>query len=363
LLWIVYVLAWPAAYMLGLLTGAKPLGWLMMLVAALIIPLQTMNGAAALRMWGAGVGLGGLAWLASTAGSLSPQLLEMMHSSNADRTLVPLMDLLLQVGGGGAVIAAVVASLSGSREQQAHVHVQALLLERAKVGHDINNHLAKAHLYGSYIQEDLAKVQDPQLQETQRLGKRLLGCLRDALAFLEELMGQAKDPLSHVPKMGVFYMSTCISDAINKACRTPEERERIQWDVMQFTYLVQGNKTRVTYGLANFIRNALDHTKPGDKVMINTEKDDPMYRVSVMDTGPGLVPRDVPLVFKAGHSRREGGHGFGLSSGKEGVVSSGGYAYAESVYGYGACFVVEILQATPQQVAAYKEARERKNQE
>lgn len=176
-------------------------------------------------------------------------------------------------------------------------------------------------------------------------------------------MSRVKDPLGHVPKMEVFYLNRCIDDAITKACDNDEQQRRITWNPDEFMIPVWGNKTGVTYAVVNLLRNSLAHTKPGDTIKLVPRREGGMVQAMIQDTGPGILVRDLPLMFKAGYSRRKGGHGFGLSGGRDGVASGGGWVYAESLYGYGACFVVELREATQAQLAADEAERKRARRE
>ena len=94
----------------------------------------------------------------------------------------------------------------------------------------------------------------------------------------------------------------------------------------------------------NLISNALRYTPPGGKVTIQAIRVDNEVRVSVSDTGEGILPEDIPLVFdrfyRGDKSRNQssGGAGLGLAIVKGVVEAHGGSIHVESVRGKGSVF-------------------------
>ena len=71
-------------------------------------------------------------------------------------------------------------------------------------------------------------------------------------------------------------------------------------------------------------------------------------RVTVEDSGEGIAPEDVALVFERfyrvdpSRSRATGGVGLGLTIAKKLVEAHGGAIYAESTQGQGSRFIFEL---------------------
>ena len=78
-----------------------------------------------------------------------------------------------------------------------------------------------------------------------------------------------------------------------------------------------------------------------------------MAKVIVADTGEGLPPEDLPLVFERfyrvdrSRTRSTGGAGLGLTIAKQLVEAHGGAISAESVLGQGSRFVFELPVTHP----------------
>jgi len=62
----------------------------------------------------------------------------------------------------------------------------------------------------------------------------------------------------------------------------------------------------------------------------------------VRDTGPGIVPDDLPRIFEAGFSTRPGSSGLGLAVCRRILEQHGGSITAESRPGHGATFRLRL---------------------
>jgi len=102
--------------------------------------------------------------------------------------------------------------------------------------------------------------------------------------------------------------------------------------------------------LNNLVRNAINYTPEGRKVMISTGKDEAEGRVwatlTVADTGIGIPEEELPHIFERffrGDEPRQmqvPGTGLGLAIVKEIVELHGGRVTVESLMGEGSTFTV-----------------------
>jgi signal transduction histidine kinase len=95
---------------------------------------------------------------------------------------------------------------------------------------------------------------------------------------------------------------------------------------------------------ANLLHNALKFTPTGGQVTIHSTQNDKGVVVAVADTGPGLAPEEIPLLFekyqKAEHSKHQAGTGLGLFIVKSIVEAHEGRISVDSTPGTGTCFSV-----------------------
>lgn len=98
--------------------------------------------------------------------------------------------------------------------------------------------------------------------------------------------------------------------------------------------------------LSNLVKNALDHTKEGDTVRICWKASPGLFRLSVSDTGEGILPEDLPHIFKRFYRSSKtssAGFGLGLPLARSIIEDQGGMLFAESIPGKGSVFTISFL--------------------
>jgi two-component system, OmpR family, sensor kinase len=99
---------------------------------------------------------------------------------------------------------------------------------------------------------------------------------------------------------------------------------------------------RLTQVIRNLIRNAVNHTKPGDTVSLTARVRGDRVEFAVSDTGPGIAPDELEQIFERFHrspATRSGdrsGSGLGLPIARALVEAHRGRIWAESRPGEGA---------------------------
>ena len=123
---------------------------------------------------------------------------------------------------------------------------------------------------------------------------------------------------------------------------------------------VHTDPTRLRQILLNLVANAIKFTQHGGIRIVarmETEASEPMLRVEVIDTGPGMSAEQLEHVFEpfyqTGETRDKklGGVGLGLAIARELVEKLGGTINAQSWLGAGTTFTVRVPtqhQAAPQ---------------
>lgn len=105
---------------------------------------------------------------------------------------------------------------------------------------------------------------------------------------------------------------------------------------------------RLSQVFRNLIRNAVQHTGPGDPVTISARPVDGRIELAVADAGPGIPPGELQKVFERFHrvdasrARDRGGSGLGLPIARAIVEAHGGRIWAESGPGGGTTIRFEL---------------------
>lgn len=112
--------------------------------------------------------------------------------------------------------------------------------------------------------------------------------------------------------------------------------------------LVNGDPDRLKQVFLNLMDNAIKYTPSGGQVTLSFERDDACARVSVADTGVGMLEKDLAKIFDRfyrvdkARARDKGGTGLGLSIVKWIIDQHGGTIDVTSQVGQGTTFIVRL---------------------
>jgi len=116
------------------------------------------------------------------------------------------------------------------------------------------------------------------------------------------------------------------------------------------------DRTRIRQVILNLLSNAARFTEEGG-ITLRVVRSDRCVIVSVADTGLGIPPEDVEMIFEPFSQstnrpgRTEGGSGLGLSISKQFVELHGGRIWLESELGIGTTFSFELPICSPMEHA------------
>jgi signal transduction histidine kinase len=116
---------------------------------------------------------------------------------------------------------------------------------------------------------------------------------------------------------------------------------------------MRGDQRRVEQIILNLLSNAVKFTDRGE-IHLNCYSDNGFVTLSVEDTGIGIKPENINIIFEAfrqvdtGTARTQEGTGLGLNITKKLVEMMGGSIHVKSEWGKGSAFTV-ILPTTKEQ--------------
>jgi signal transduction histidine kinase len=126
---------------------------------------------------------------------------------------------------------------------------------------------------------------------------------------------------------------------------------RLETQRMDNLPLVEGDASALERVFANLVHNGLKFTPPGGRVVITSSRHGATVVVSVIDTGPGVPPEEIPALFEKYWRRKrhsyQDGSGLGLFIVKSLVEAQGGRVEVESTLGTGTCFKVILPVLVP----------------
>lgn len=105
---------------------------------------------------------------------------------------------------------------------------------------------------------------------------------------------------------------------------------------------------RTAQVMRNLLSNAFHYTPEGGNITVRLRAERDGITASVIDTGAGISPADLPHVFDRfyrvdrSRTRSTGGSGLGLAIVKQLVEAQGGHAWADSTVGKGSTFAFHL---------------------
>lgn len=125
-------------------------------------------------------------------------------------------------------------------------------------------------------------------------------------------------------------------------------------------FLVNLDNDHIREVMDNLIENAIKYTPKGE-IVVDITGDDENIVVSIKDSGIGIPVEDMPHLFQKFYrvnnkdTQEIGGTGLGLYLSRRLVELMGGRIWAESVYGQGTTFFVELPRVNNQEAQKYIE--------
>lgn len=169
--------------------------------------------------------------------------------------------------------------------------------------------------------------------------EHLLGLINDILDLSKIEAGRMELHLESVDLGPIFHgvMATAVGLTKSKGLT-------LETDVEEDLPPVRCDKVRVRQILLNLLSNAAKFTDNGGITLQAFERDG-MVQITIIDTGNGIPPEELPLVFEEFHQveraasyKRQQGTGLGLPISRHLVELQGGKMWAESTEGVGSNF-------------------------
>jgi signal transduction histidine kinase len=200
----------------------------------------------------------------------------------------------------------------------------------------------------SLMQRDPVTIPGPvrqHLATMERSAQRLLKLINNLLDLAQMEAGKTRLRYQPVELFGLLnsLLQPFKVMAEKKGIRLALEGDKVA--------AIHADVERIEIVFQNLISNALKFTQEGT-VTVRIREDDAMVHVEVVDTGPGIAPQDIPVIFDrfaqadSTGTRRFGGTGIGLALVKETVDLHSGRIGVRSEVGKGSTFHVQLPKGT-----------------
>jgi signal transduction histidine kinase/DNA-binding response OmpR family regulator len=219
----------------------------------------------------------------------------------------------------------------------------------ANVSHDLRTPLAALHGYLEMLShkgEQLTPAETKEFLNTALRHSQRLGRLVADLFELSKL-----DAREVEPAIEPFSMAELVQDVTQKhALNAQKAGIELSVDAPANLPYVAGDIGLLERALDNLVDNAMSHTQPGGKVTITLHPGDQRVEVAVQDTGRGIPPDQLALIFQRFHQvdneHRGGTHaGLGLAITKRIIELHSQRIEVASKVGEGTCFSFSLAAA------------------
>jgi signal transduction histidine kinase len=209
----------------------------------------------------------------------------------------------------------------------------------AIVSHDLRNPLSAIAL-NTQLLERLVSTSDPRLSRISRSLASSIAQMQRIISDLLDLAAIDAGKLSVQLQPGDVRSS--IEEAV-EASRPIAVEKSIALDAVigSDPLLARFDPGRIAQVLENLIHNALKFTSAGGRISVEGRRTDDAVEISVRDTGTGLQPEEITVIFDRFRQVEKRGRralGLGLYISRSIVESHGGRIRAQSVPGKGSTF-------------------------
>jgi len=225
-----------------------------------------------------------------------------------------------------------------SKQRDAQEKAQKELI--TTISHEIKTPLTTVKAYIDAISDgvcpDMESVMD--YIEVMRMNTdKMTRLLEDLLLHALQELGQISvNPIEQYSKSMLLHMIKPMGHYVRTTGVVFIEPQEIP-DV-----LIAADANRLEQVISNLITNALKHTSPGDSISIQIEQELEQLKITIADTGEGILPQDMPFIFgryfKGQVNANNEGNGLGLSICKHIIEAHNGSISFKSTKGEGTVF-------------------------
>lgn len=228
-----------------------------------------------------------------------------------------------------------------NRELEHRERLSAIGKMSSVVSHQILQQLGVIGIYADLIRNVDAEA-EPEgcLEQVRSNAIAIETALRDVNRVLTDLLVFSRDlrlnPYEH-------DLARVVHESLEQCRAEAEEHGVTLHEECPADLTASLDKLKITQVLVNLLRNAIEVSPRGGRVVIAVSGDDQHVRLAVSDQGPGVADEDREAIFAPFFTTKEHGTGLGLSIARVFVEAHGGRLFVEvRTPGSGARFVVEL---------------------
>ncbi|AKS37275.1 histidine kinase [Anoxybacillus gonensis] len=213
--------------------------------------------------------------------------------------------------------------------------------------HDLRTPLFSIRGYLEGIQKGIADTPEKiekYIEVCQRKANVLDTLISDLFIFTK------LEHLEQEPNLEKINIYKFLNDII-KEFKLEAEKKKIKVETISSVtnHVIFADEHLLTRAIDNLLNNALRHTPNEGKITISLNETDKNIEISVIDTGEGISPKDLPYLFtplyrgEGSRNRKTGGAGLGLTIAKKIFLAHGGDLRASNHISHGGAVFTAYL--------------------
>ncbi len=280
--------------------------------------------------------LGGLVVYRNSAGSFSPQVIDLLKTFATQSAL--------------AIQNARLFREIEDKSRQLEVASQHKSEFLANMSHELRTPLNAIIGFSEVLAErmfgEINDKQEEYLADILDSGRHLLGLINDILDLSKIEAGRMELNLTD------FDLPTAIDNTLMLMRERAHRREvTLERTIDKGLEKIHADERKVKQVLLNLLSNALKFTPEGGRIDVRARVTDGSAEISVTDTGVGIAPEDQATVFEefrqvGAASKKVEGTGLGLAISRKFIELHGGRIWVESQVGKGSTFAFTVPLVT-----------------
>jgi len=203
------------------------------------------------------------------------------------------------------------------------------------MAHEIKNPLTAIKTFTEYLPD---KKNDPEfLENFSRIVSKEVDRIDE---LVHQLLDFAKpSPLSRKPT----DINQLLNDTLNfLSSRLVKNNISVKREFATSNTTLNIDPNQFRQALLNIFLNAIDAMPNGGTMTIKTQSNDDTFTISILDTGPGIPPKDLPHIFDPFFSKKDGGTGLGLSITQGIIKEHNGKIDVQTKFNAGTRFIIQL---------------------
>ena len=213
------------------------------------------------------------------------------------------------------------------------------------ISHQLKTPIAALSIYNEMVQGEAERL--PEIKKFTILSEQELNRIETLVQNLLEIT--KLDAGTIIIEKSVENVADMIKDIeLHFAYRAKQERKEIILSGADNITLFC-DRDWIIEAISNIVKNALDHTGTGDRVVIDWKGLPDLTQITIKDTGSGIHPEDIHYIFKRFYrsrfSKDTQGIGLGLPLAKAIIEAHDGNITVDSELGKGSVFNITFLNS------------------